>query len=208
MTDCTAPRHAEPEPAAPHAWLCRPCAAGLRRDLHRLPALYAGLGELLDPRRSGPGTGDGDGLPYHDPASECMSQIRRDLRFWANWIIEVRQPSAWPVPMVAAMAGWLAGHADWVPYWEHAGDMAGAMAADRGRAVALLDPHPSAAIAIPPGYRCPRCGVLGALSAVVYREDDRRPSMVTCGGCGHGWDATQWLRLGRDIMRATEGQAA
>jgi hypothetical protein len=210
MTGCLAPRHDEPEPAEPGARLCRPCLAGMTRDLRRLPALYAGLAELLDPRVTGDGGGAGDGLPYNDAAAEAMSQVRHDLQVWTRQVITERQPAAWPVPTVPALAGWLAGQARWASFRPWAGDMAGALASDRGRAVALLDPRPAVRIAIPAALnRCPRCGTAGGMSAVVYTGPvDPRPSLVACAGCGHEWDATQWLRLGHDILRNSETKAA
>lgn len=206
---CLAPRHDEPEPAQPGARLCRPCQSGLHRDLRRLPVLYAGLADLLDPRTSGDGGGQGDGLPYNDAASEAMSQVRHDLHVWAWQVITERQPPAWPVPTVPALAGWLAGYAGWASFRPWAGDMAGAFASDRGRAVALLDPRPAIRITVPAALnRCPRCGERGTMAAVVYGAGDPRPSLVSCSGCGHEWDATQWLKLGRDILRTAQGKAA
>jgi hypothetical protein len=209
MTGCLAPRHDEPEPAEPGARLCRPCLSGLGRDLRRLPALYAGLAELLDPRVSGDGGGAGDGLPYNDAAAECMSQVRHDLQVWARQVTAERQATA-PAPSVPALCGWLAGQARWASFRGWAGDMAGALAADRGRAVALLNPRPAVRIEIPAAQnRCPRCGVAGGLAAVVYTGPvDPRPSLVGCSGCGYEWDATQWLKLGRDILRISEEKAA
>lgn len=209
MTACLAPRHDEPEPAEPGARLCRPCLSGMGRDLRRLPPLYAGLAELLDPRVSGDGGGAGDGLPYNDAAAECMSQVRHDLQVWARQVVAERQAAA-PAPSVPALCGWLAGQARWASFRGWAGDMAGALAADRGRAVALLNPRPAVRITVPAALnRCPRCGAAGGLAAVVYTGPvDPRPSLVTCAGCGHEWDATQWLKLGRDILRISEAKAA
>jgi hypothetical protein len=87
--------------------------------------------------------------------------------------------------------------------------MAGAVAADRGRAVALLNPRSVVRITVPAALnRCPRCEAAGGLAAVVYTGPvDPRPSLVTCGGCGHEWDATQWLKLGRDILRTAREAA-
>jgi hypothetical protein len=205
VTECTAPRHAAaPERAAPHAFLCRPCTSGLRRDLRRLPLLHAGLAELLDPRRaSGPGTGSGGGLPYHEPAAEAMSQIAHDAAYWTMTVLAERQPPACPVRQLPVMCGWLAGQVEWVMYRPWAGDMAGAVASDAGRAIAVLDPMPRAEIPIPAGVNwCPACDCAGGLSAVVSQDAaDRRPSMVNCAACGREWDATMWARLGRDIIR-------
>jgi hypothetical protein len=87
--------------------------------------------------------------------------------------------------------------------------MAGAMASDRGRAVALLDPRPAVRITVPAALnRCPRCGAAGGMAAVVYTgPGDPRPSLVACAACGHEWDATQWLKLGRDILRTAQDPA-
>ena len=208
MTDCQAPRHGdEPEPAAPAAKLCYPCTSRLRGDLRRLPVLHAELGGMLDPRRAcGPGTGDGGGLPFHEPASEAMSQIAHDAEYWTMVVLAERQPPACPVRSLPAMCGWLAGQVTWCSFRDWAGDMAGALAADAGRARAVLDPMPVASIALPPGMNwCPRCGERGLLTAAVPQsEADRRPSLVGCGGCGAEWDTTMWLRLGRDILRHGE----
>lgn len=211
MTDCAAPRHDEPEPAAPHAMLCRPCTSRLRSDLHRLPALHRALSGLLDPRRAGaPGTGDGGGLPYHEPASEAMSQITHDAGYWVALVLAERQPDAWPVRALAVMCGWLAGQVQWISFRPWAGDMAGAFAADAGRARAVLDPMPRAVIALPPGMNwCPGCRQRGRLTAVVPQsEGDRRPSMVECGACEAQWDTTQWLRLGQQIIRHHDAEQA
>lgn len=204
MNDCAAPRHHEAVPAEPAAYLCRSCETGLRRDLHALPRLHANLEELLDPRRGNAGThgyGNGDSLPYHEAAAECMSQIRHDTGVWVKWVIGERQPDAWPVPALPVMCGWLGGHARWASFRPWAGHMAGAFAADRGRAVALLNPRPVSSFPLP--GTCPRCGTIRGLSAVIYHDPgDPRPSLVTCGGCGYVWDGTMMLKLGRDILRA------
>jgi hypothetical protein len=198
VNDCAAPRHDEPEPAVPGAWLCHGCTRGLRRDLRDLPGLYARLGEFVVPLNcADPGAGNGSsgGLPFNDPVSECRSQIRKDLRFWANWIIEVRLPSAWPVLTVDAMAAWLTGYASWASCWEHGVEMAGAFAADRGWAVALLNPRPVENFPLPPGCGyCPSCGADSTLRAIIHQDPgDPRPSTINCG-CGHEWDASPWLR--------------
>lgn len=209
--DCLAPRHDQPERAAPHASLCHDCTSRLRSDLRRLPSLHAELAGLLDPRRaSGPGTGSGAGLPYHEPASEAMSQIAHDAEYWTMVVLAERQPPACPVRSLPVMLGWLAGQVTWCSFRPWAGDMAGALAADAGRARAVLDPMPTAVIALPTAMNwCPGCGERGLLSATVPQCDgDRRPSLVACGGCGREWDTTQWLRLGRDIIRHHDRETA
>lgn len=204
MNPCAAPRHDEPADAAPHAHLCRPCTARLRSDLRRLPFLHAALADLLDPRRAGPGTGSGDGLPYHEPASECMSQIAHDLRWWTELVAELRLelPADLRIP---ALAGWLHGQVQWASFRPWSGDMAAAFAADRGRAVAILNPRPVSRFGVP--GKCPHCGAERLEAAVCTDPGDQRPSVVSCGGCGREWDATQWMRLGKDII-SSEGRAA
>ena len=209
MNDCAAPRHDEPAQAEAHSFLCAACKAGLRRDLHRLPALDRDLEQLLDPRRAGgAGHGDGTGLPYHDAASECRSQIRHDLGWWISLVLEERQPGSCPVRTLPAMTGWLSGWVTWASHREWAGDLAAAMAANRSRAMAIIDPMPRAEIPIPADCNyCPRCGHTGCLFATVYQSaGDRRQSLVTCGNCLHEWDAVQWLRLGQTIIAWRDAQ--
>jgi len=211
--DCAAPRHdGEPVSAEPSARLCKLCRLGLGRDLRHLPALDRELEHLLDPRKGGTAIrGGGAGLPYNEPAAECRSQIRHDLMVWVRWISEEREPDNCPVRSAAAMAGWIAGQLRWCTFRAWAGDLAAAMAADRGRAMALIDPMPRAEIPIPPEFNwCPACEETGALYATIYQAaGDKRPSMVTCGSCLHEWDTVQWMRLGRTILTwAGERKAA
>jgi hypothetical protein len=112
---------------------------------------------------------------------------------------------AWPVPTVPALAGWLAGQARWASFRPWAGDMAGAIAADRGRAVALLDPRPVSRRPFQ-SARCPVCG--GDLTTVVYTPDDPRTSLIGCAD-GHEWEfGPDWQKLCRDIIRNSEAKAA
>ena len=173
----------------------------------------------MDPRRGASlARGGGDGLPYHEPAAECRSQIRHDLAWWTARIAAERGFTP-PVTMapaditaieLAAMAGWITGQLRWLTFRPWAGEIAAAMAADRGRAMALIDPMPRADIPIPAEYNwCPACQESGALYAVIYQSPgDRRPSMVACGSCLHEWDTVQWMRLGRNILTWAAGRKA
>ena len=213
MTDCAAPRHDDPVQAEAHAHLCGSCKAGLRRDLRRLPALASELTDQLDPRRSTcmartGADGSGMGLPYNDPAAECISQIRHDLAWW-TW--EIASQRGWEPPAkdsIPAMAGWLVAQVTWCAFRPWAGDLAAAFAADRGRSMAVIDPMPRADIPIPADVNyCPRCGHTMCLYATVYQSaGDRRQSLVTCGNCLHEWDAVQWLRLGQTIIAWRDAQ--
>jgi hypothetical protein len=202
VTDCAAPRHGEPEPAAPHAYLCHPCTSGLRRDLQRLPALYALVEELLDPRRAGDAGGAGDGLPVSEAAVEWRSQVRHDLAWWTADIASRCRAAAPADTRVPALAGWLCGQVRWVSFRPLAGDMAATFADARHSAAAITDPRPPSWFIIPDHSNwCPACRQAGMLRIV-------RRRIVCCAGCGHEWDNTQLMRLGRDIIRATTGTAA
>lgn len=194
--DCAAPRHdREPEPAETEAWLCRSCRLRLSRHLRRLPALYASL-DVTPGRAHGRGRGTGDGLPYDDAISECRSQIRHDLSWWTRQCAtDRRQPvSAATVP---AMAGYLSGSVRWMVFRSWAGDVAGAMAAVTGQALALLDPWPSSRF--PAHAACPDCEA-GELMVTIYGEQDKRRSVVECDSCEAAWLPEQWVRLGRRIL--------
>lgn len=192
----------------------------LRRDLRRLPAMDRDLEELLDPRRTGTGIGhgSGDGLPYHDPAAECRSQIRHDLMVWTRWIADERGTEP-PVTMappemtaveLAAMAGWITGLIRWCTFRPWSGDLAAAMASNRSTAMAIIDPKPRADITIPQELNyCPRCETMGQLEATIYQADgDRRPSVVTCHGCEYEWPVASWIRLGKTIITWRDQQKA
>lgn len=214
MTACTAPRHGDdPPPTEPHSALCKPCRVTLTRDLRRLPGLDADLEHLLVTHRPG-GHGDGSGLPFNDPASECRSQIRHDVTYWAMRITEIRGLDAPPVLLdgwathpVTVMCGWLAGQVTWLAYRDWAPDMAAAVHENHGRALALLDPWVTKRFEIPgPDGVCAGCG--GRMVVTVYaRADDRRRSFIACRGCGLRWEPESWLRLGREIIKRREAVA-
>lgn len=196
--DCAAPRHdREPEPAETEAYLCRSCRLRLSRQLRRLPSLYASL-DVAPGRSSGRGRGSGDGLPYDDAVSECRSQIRHDLTWWARTVAgDRRQP--FTMISVPAMAGYLSGSVRWLVFRSWAGDMAGAIAADVGQALALLDPWPCSRF--PAHASCPDCGT-GQLTVTIYGDQDKRRSAVGCDSCEAEWLPEQWVRLGRRILGA------
>lgn len=190
---------------APGAALAPQCAAALRRDLRRLPALDRDLEDHLNPLRTGfrmQEEGKGEGLPYHEPAAECRSQIAHDLRWWTAMVSHGRQLTL-PDLAVPAMAGWLCGQVPWIAGRPWSADMLAALSADCGRARALLDPLRRAVIPLP--GCCPQCGSAGTMTATVPKDDgDLRPSVITCGGCGHAWDTTQWQRLGHVLLQQRE----
>lgn len=196
--DCAAPRHDQPEPAEPHAWLCHGCRVRLSRDLRRLPALHAEL-DSLTPARTGPGRGTGDGLPYNDRASECRSQIEHDLRWWVQQAAADRRAPV-TVTSVPAMAGLLRGALRWIIYRDWAGDLTAAIGDVRNQAIALLDPWITRRIPVPGA--CPACHARNTLTVTVYASDgDRRRSHASCGECGAMWLPEQWTRLGQQITR-------
>jgi hypothetical protein len=213
VTDCGAPRHDgqdEPTLAEPHATLCQSCRLGLLRDLRRLPGLHADLEHM-------PATGDGDGtgLPFSDPAYECRSQIHHDLRFWAREITAIRGMDAppvldggWSERPVPVLAGWLAGQVTWCSFRDWAPLMAGAISADYGRAVALLNPYVKRVFEIPgEDGICLHCPA--RVTVTVYASDgDRRRSFIGCPGCGLRWEPEQWLSYGRQVIRRRDAIAS
>ena len=211
---CTAPRHDaqdEPTEAEAHAHLCKPCRLGLLGDLRRLPRLHTELDHV--PAR---GDGDGSGLPFSEPASECRDQIRHDLTYWARHITQLRgldappvQGSGWSEHPVHAMAGWLAGQVTWCTFRDWAPDMAGAISADRSRALALLDPWVTKRFEIPGTMGvCLACEA-AQVSVTVYASDgDRRRSFIGCPGCGQVWEPEQWLSYGRRVVQRREALAS
>lgn len=191
---------------APGAALAPQCAAALRAALRRLPALDRDLEDHLNPLRTGfrmQEEGKGEGLPYHEPAAECRSQIRHDLEYWTAQVLRARRPGqCLPGTGVPAMAGWLCGQVAWIAGRPWSADMLAALAADCGRARALLDPMPRAQIPIGRDARCPQCTARGSLLAIVFQADgDRRPAQIECTRCDQVWDTTQWHRLGHVILQ-------
>ena len=212
MTDCAAPRHDaqdEPTETEAHAHLCKPCRLGLLGDLRRLPRLHAELDHV--PAR---GDGDGSGLPFSEPASECRDQIRHDLLWWTRQVMKERRaapPSSadWNASEVHVMAGWLAGQVTWCSFRDWAPDMAGAIQADRARALALLDPWVTKRFDIPGALGvCLACDA-AQVSVTVYASDgDRRRSFIGCPGCGQVWEPEQWLSYGQRVIRRREAMAS
>ena len=215
---CAAPRHDDtddPPRCEPHAHLCRPCRVSLRRDLCRIPALYAALEESKAVTRRSPG--NGGGLPLNEPAAECQGQIRHDLTWWAVLIAGQRGvPPArlaalpgWQANRVPGLCGWLYLSLNWIPYRAWAPDMAAALAEDAGRALALAQPwqvshHP---IGGPLGV-CPDCGSGRIWKKLFLSDGDRRRNYLACDGCGQVWWPEQWLRLGQRLIRRAEAAAS
>lgn len=208
MTDCAAPRHPDddrPETEA-HACLCRPCRLGLLHDLRRLPGLHNDLA-YLPPT----GEGDGDGPPFNEHAADCRSQIRHDLTYWAAHITQLRGADAppvmddgWSSRPVYVLAGWLAGQVTWCSFRDWAPDMAGAIASDRSRAQALLNPFVRRQFDIPgPDGICLNCPARVCVT-VYASEGDRRWSFIGCPGCGGRWDSEQWMSYGHRVIRRRE----
>lgn len=216
MTGCAAPRHGEDQAdAMPHATVCRPCMHGLARDLRRLPAYHADL-DLVPKRASMGARGTSDGLPFDESVSECRSQIRHDLTWWAMEATKALPPDTppwatdgWSVNPVPAMAGFLAACVKWIIYRPWAPDMAGAIADDASRARFLLDPHVRRHFPIP-GHdaRCLEQGCHGRLWVTIYADDPNSSPHVDCDQCGARFEGSQWLRLGRLVVQRREAMAS
>jgi hypothetical protein len=209
-TPCGAPRHltnTDPPPAEHGAHLCRPCRHQLARDLARIPHLDTDLRHILATHHNH-GHGDGTGLPYNGPVSELRSQLRHDTAWWARHCATLRETPS-PALNLPALCAWLEQLAQpprpWIPYQPFAPDLAGAMADNRARAIALLDPWIRKQFPVrgPDGI-CPACNH-GRLHVTVYASDgDRRRSYTSCDGCGQRWEPEQWLRLGQRIIHRRE----
>ena len=194
MTGCAAPRHPDddrPE-TRPHAKLCLPCERGLARDLRRLPALHASLEHI-----PATGGGDGTGLPFSEPAADCRSQITHDVQWWTFRVMAVRHASptgeAWHT--LPAMCGWLHGQVTWCSFRDWAPDMAGAISADRARAVALLDPWVTKTFELPGADGvCLECAAGRMVVTVYVYAADSRKSFIGCTACPARWEfGGAWL---------------
>jgi len=205
---CAAPRHQdqdEPTPAEEAATLCRRCRLDLASDLRRLPALHADLEDI--PAARG---GDGTGLPFSEPASDCRSQIRHDVTYWARWITDIRGDDAPPVTgtgwadrPVTVICDWLEPQVTWCSFRDWAPDMAGAIGADRARAAALLDPWVTKRFEIPgPDGACLDCDS-GRMWVTVYvYAADHRKSFIGCTECAARWEfGGAWLPFVRQVVR-------
>jgi hypothetical protein len=212
---CAAPRHqdqGEPPETEAHSQLCRPCRAGLAADLRRLPALHADLENI--PATRG---GDGTGLPFSEPASDCRSQIEHDVSWWSWRIVGLRDTdlppvveTGWILRPVLAMCGFLHGQVTWCSFRDWAPDMAGAIGADRARAVALLDPWVTKRFEIPgDDGACLDCPS-GRMWVTVYvYAADHRKSFIGCTVCGARWEfGGAWLPFVRQVVRRRNLAAA
>jgi hypothetical protein len=211
---CAAPRHQdqdEPIPVRPHSALCLPCERGLASDLRRLPALHADLEDI--PAARG---GDGTGLPFSEPASDCRSQIRHHLTSWAAAVVDERRcdlpySTGWESDdMVPVLAGWLHGQVGWCSFRYWAPDLAGEIRADAGRAWALVNPYITTRFPLPEADRaCFDCDT-GQLWVTIYvYSSDRRKSFIGCTECGARWEfGGAWLPFVRQVIRRRNLAAA
>lgn len=210
MADCLAPRHDdEPAEARPQSYLCHPCERALSGNLRRLPRLYRLLGDALATALQKRSPGSERGLPLNEPVSDCQLQICHDLAYWAVEVKRDRRLTLVPGDTVPSLCGFLHGWMTVIPFRKWAGDMAGALAEDAGRARALLDPFVKVEFDIPGADGvCLKCG-RGRMTATIYASDgDRRRPQLACGTCGECLAPEQWLRYGeRVIARRTAGAA-
>ncbi|HEY5985594.1 MAG TPA: hypothetical protein VIV12_04310, partial [Streptosporangiaceae bacterium] len=187
--------------------LCRACRRGLAADLRRLPSLHHSLEQALGTQRPG-ARGNGSGLPVNEPVADCRSQIRHDLTWWCRHVTAERGLGAppvltdgWATGPVLVMCEWLLGQVTWCSFRDWAGDMAGAMAADRGKAVALLQPFVVKRFAISgPDGMCLDCGQARLETTIYATRDDRRWSFFGCPACGARVTLDQWAAYERRLI--------
>lgn len=123
------------ERPAGEAYLCEPCAADLSERLEQLPALYAALGGMLAPGRSGEGGGGRTAaveapLPLRVDVADARADFAV-LEVWARALAQDRQqPHAVPArddlgARVAAACTALAAAVPWIASsWPAAADCA------------------------------------------------------------------------------------
>ncbi len=173
----------------------RPGAA-LARDIRAAGRLHEELaGHLVacaGPAERVRGSGGVPGIPLNTRAVDARRDLLAVLSSWSALVVEELGVAA-PERSAPALAGFLAGHADWL-----AGHDAGPDAAEEFRdLVRRADRvvHGSAGKQVPLGS-CPRPTCTGALVARLGPADSDRESVIVClARDDHRWTPRQWHAL-------------
>lgn len=191
--------------------LCSPCRGGLLRDLRQLPGLYEECARQLGgrPVRTGERTSGGPlpGMPFDTRAAEVRSSVLGVLSSWATLVVEERGVTA-PRRTVAALAEFLARHADWLSGHRAAAEACEEVARLVRRARRAIDPEPDHRVGI---GSCVEPGCPGGLTALLRPERPRLPAEIRCDADpAHRWFGHEWLQLSRRLapLRASSAAAA
>lgn len=177
------------------ARLCRSCGEELVAGLESLPPLYDECGLLLEgSARSEVRTSGGPmpGMPFNIAAAEVRSAILGVLGSWSGMVAKERRIGP-PRRSVAALAAFLATHADWLGRHTAAPEVSQEVArlVRSARRVA----YPQHTRRVPVGS-CVETGCPGELVAVVRPEQPTAPTEITCGADpAHRWSGAEWVRL-------------
>jgi hypothetical protein len=195
--------------------LCAPCTGRLRANLGKLPALFDDCERALI--TAGHTGGDkithrkDPGLVLSLPAFKARTAIRSELVSWVRIVMEERQLTDWPDDLVGHMAPWLQEHADWMSQQPWAGEVSRTIADTVREARAAAYPNPVRRITIGP---CPLPDCTGELTALLRDDADLLPSVIRCqvqasidDTGAHVWAASEWMNLGRMLMRVGYGEA-
>ena len=190
-----------PRQAANRSRLCELDLRRLGEDIAVLPELHAALAQTLAYGQGG-GEKSSNKPGSRVPNTAAMEQrvvIRHRLASWAQLVIEERDWNATPADNPTAIANFLAIHVDWLANHEAAGDCADEFAETAGKARRVAYPNGTRTYEVAP---CPM-DCEGVIKAVLRRVDSLLPSELVCDTDEqHRWNSTQWVRLGRTLLKA------
>lgn len=203
-----------PRRAADGLRLCHVCSERLATNAITAGQLWHALGRALTGTTGWGEKASGTrshGLSVNDAAVEARATIRHTLVAISKMISETRG-FALPADNIDALADYLARNAAWLAAHETAGDLADELA-DLAHGDARRIAYPSGArryqLRTPDGHpvACPTDGCDGALWAILRRDDSLLPSELVCSTDDtHRIPASQWLRMGRHLIKHAEQQ--
>lgn len=202
-------RPSGPRPAMPAMRgrrLCRPCHGRLAGGLGLLPGLYAECEQLLGggpARQPAERTAGGSpsGLPFNSAAADVRTDIVKTLSSWCGLVVDQRRVSA-PARTVAALAAFLALHADWLSGHPAAADLSREVARLVRGAHRVTRAEPVRDVRI---GTCVVQGCRGVLRAAVRGSRPAQPLEIHCTeDVRHVWAGQQWTQLSRLLESGPE----
>ncbi len=190
--------------------VCTGCARRLELNLGDVPALVAELETVLArltaydtrPQRV---TGNAETLvPFSTPAGDARQHLHAILSTWCRLVYrEKHQPRTDPRPLPAdrpsAMAGWLLHETEWIRHHTQAANAIDEITDATRRVRHILDaPRNRATFHVGP---CPELGCHGEVRAYIPRDETVMAHADCTANPDHAWDPTQWLRLGKRMLR-------